>query len=606
MAVADGIYRLQNVNSGYYLNVSVGGIRTNNPVQQYSLMTDEETIIRQLWRVTYIDDGCYVIRPYHKSDMGLGIYGNDAVINIAGWNDTPSYTAGFLWDISYQSNGYVFKYNGVDSYTLQINGASISNGAAAKVSSNTNSNSCKWNLLSESAGPIGIKFYDTLGYPLSNSVTPERYITPGETKSLEMNDLQAVLYTNHPNLIVVKSYQRNIRWSASNAAAVTINATTGAVTGVESGQTSITAKVAYGSTNLSRAYEMTVLEVSNGEYFIQNREKEKYLQIDDGVEATTSGATMEQWEFEGNGKQKWSIMSLDNGYYQIISEESGYALSVPSSQTSTADVPLVQERYVGASRQQWSITKTTYGSYKIKARSSEGLTTDLVMVVGAAVSDIGNGVDIEQREYQANNSFKDEWLLAFIKCESSVVAEGQQQSEWCWVTTARMFSKHFYPSVTYTQSQAVEHIYGYAANVGGDRIAAQMAINYYISNISGASIYTVIKENVIYSEDTLVRFLDDGYVVYVSRAWVSNLNNPSNISTGHAILVSGYFVKDSDIYFLIKDPAYENSTKIMSYNMLCNGRDTLWDESGDTGIWYASIVIDTTYANNTIPYYFDR
>lgn len=148
----------------------------------------------------------------------------------------------------------------------------------------------------------------------------------------------------------------------------------------------------------------------NGTYFIKNREYGKYLQIDNDDASNdyiTSGAIMEQWAYDGGLYQKWKLVSLENGYYQILSYKSGLALSVPATQEGTEDIALIQRAYTGAYSQQWKITLTENGSYKIVPRSSD----TFVMAVGDYILNDANGVHIEQREYVFNNSYKDEWYI---------------------------------------------------------------------------------------------------------------------------------------------------------------------------------------------------
>ncbi|MBQ8039291.1 MAG: hypothetical protein IJ274_05400, partial [Lachnospiraceae bacterium] len=70
--------------------------------------------------------------------------------------------------------------------------------------------------------------------------------------------------------------------------------------------------------------------------------------------------------------------------------------------------------YLGYTRQQWKITSTESGGLRIKAKSAEGLEKDLVVTAGFTFGEIINwtdGVDVEQREYLDNDSYKDEWIF---------------------------------------------------------------------------------------------------------------------------------------------------------------------------------------------------
>ena len=86
------------------------------------------------------------------------------------------------------------------------------------------------------------------------------------------------------------------------------------------------------------------------------------------------------------------------------------------------------------------------------------------------------------------------------------------------------------------------------------------------------------------------------------------MNNISSRSEGHVILIFGYVIIDTQIWLLIKNPGpiNEGRTEMISYEKLCNGNDYIQNEKQDNWIWESSIVINTSYANNTIPYYFNQ
>ena len=156
----------------------------------------------------------------------------------------------------------------------------------------------------------------------------------------------------------------------------------------------------------------TGLNINNGTYFIRNGHLEKYVQIDDGDSNNnynTEGAILELWTGTGASFQKWIFEYLHNGYYKIISYQSGKVISVQSGYENTGNHALRQETYNGSFRQQWSITRTASHKFKIKPRSSEAYSTDWVMCCGEGIG--GNGRNVEQREYSDNAVFKDEWEL---------------------------------------------------------------------------------------------------------------------------------------------------------------------------------------------------
>ena len=147
-------------------------------------------------------------------------------------------------------------------------------------------------------------------------------------------------------------------------------------------------------------------------WFIQNRHESLYMQVDDDDEPNyiNDGGIAEIRSFNGADYQKWIFTNAGDGYYKITSKISGYAVTVPSGEESEENIDLVLKPYTGSNNQKWKITLTSYGSYKIKAKSSESITDrDLVMVVQTNIL-YSEGLNIQQRQYSDNTSYKDEWI----------------------------------------------------------------------------------------------------------------------------------------------------------------------------------------------------
>ena len=137
------------------------------------------------------------------------------------------------------------------------------------------------------------------------------------------------------------------------------------------------------------------------------------MQVDDDDEPNyiNDGGIAEIRSFNGADYQRWIFTNAGDGYYKITSKISGYAVTVPSGEESEENIDLVLKPYTGSNNQKWEITLTSYGSYKIKAKSSESITDrDLVMVVQTNIL-YSEGLNIQQRQYVDNTSYKDEWIL---------------------------------------------------------------------------------------------------------------------------------------------------------------------------------------------------
>ena len=149
-------------------------------------------------------------------------------------------------------------------------------------------------------------------------------------------------------------------------------------------------------------------------------------------------------------------------------------------------------------------------------------------------------------------------------------------------------------------------MFGEVKDEGGDTIQVQKAIDFYVSNISSVPIDTEEKNWYIYSKDNLLRFLDDGYVVLAGRGYYSDINDFNSLEFGPNILVYGYVTIGSEYRFMVRDPSplNEGSSYMMSYEKLCSGRNHQGDEEMDEGVWQSSVVVNTSYDENVLKYYF--
>ena len=410
VTVPNGVYYIKNLNSNYYLTAKYGDINNKTDVIQrmkFSTSSSLQNQLSQMWKIYYLGGGRYSIRPMHKLNMGLDVTSSNVDIWNIGRTDSlssiPSYGE---WTIERSSEGYVFKNNGLSNLTMQVSGGSVSSGATIVAGSYSTSVNAQWGLEEIDTPPSGVIIYNTS----TQGVIPSsftRAVPVGETRTLSSMQISGEAYSD-------SSIKQTIYWKSSDTSIASVNISTGEVTGKSEGEVTITAYAYVNGVRKSDTYKLVVLPIENGTYFIKNRQYGRYLQIDDNdtvSDYTTSGAIMEQWDYDGEDYQKWLLTSLDNGYYKIISVESDLALSVKSAEISSQDVALVQEAYTGAYRQQWKITRTENGSYKIKPRSSENQSNDFVMAVGDSIINDSNGVDIEQRVYTDDFTYKDEWYI---------------------------------------------------------------------------------------------------------------------------------------------------------------------------------------------------
>ena len=157
--------------------------------------------------------------------------------------------------------------------------------------------------------------------------------------------------------------------------------------------------------------------IQDGTYFIKNRQREYYVQIDDddAPNYSNNGGIMEIFPFGGANYQRWTLTNVGNGYYKITSPVSGYAITVPNGYEGHNNVNLVLTTYTGSDNQKWRIMSTTGSAVKIKAKSSNPYAEDLVMDLETkGTFQSVAGLNVRQREYVQNTSYNDEWYLEII------------------------------------------------------------------------------------------------------------------------------------------------------------------------------------------------
>ena len=409
VTIADGVYYIKNAASNYYMSVKNGGISSGTRIVQASKTTSAANGLHQLWKIKYLGSGKYSFRPMHKLNLGIDCTSASsvAVKNIGTTEDTISDVDSYArWSIYWVTDGYVFKSGERIGYALCTD--SSTNGDYIELESYTGGNEFRWSVDIVTGITNQVLLLDSQTGALVNNIT--RYVELDETVSLSAMGIT-------PSFVSAYSIDQTIDWSTDKPSVVSVNSKTGAVTGLTAGETAtITAKHTHNGVGYTKKYTVHVV-IPNGTYSLRSRVYNRYLQVDDldaSDNYSTPGATVEQWPYSNSDYQKWTLTLRDNGYYSIISKESGLALSVPSGKTGSYNVSLVQEVYHGYDRQLWKITPTDDKvGYKIKAKSAESASEDLVMSVAGddAMSSNSDGVHIEQDTYGEDPNGGDEWFI---------------------------------------------------------------------------------------------------------------------------------------------------------------------------------------------------
>lgn len=374
--IRDGVYYIKNAALNKYLRNSGGdaGVASQD--------TSSETKYRQLWKIIYISNGRYAIRPMDDTSEALtaGSSGYISVTETAVSNNMLNNN--FRWTIKRDTNGYYFQLYGANNKTLmtQANGTNI----IVYPGTYSSSASCHWSL--EEVKGVYLRDPNTMEIIPPSTV---KYIVLGEILSLSQLGID-IEPRDDPSSIPT--------WSPSNESIVAVDSN-GSVTGSALGRATITITMDINDVSYSTSYSIYVIPIPDGTYYLRNVAYNTYLQSYDETDVKLFSHNL-------GTNQRWVFTSIGEGYYSIVSEENGLALSA-SSNLMTESVGIHElEVYTGESRQQWKITITDAGNYKIKVKSSEGGDSDL-----ALVSSTGN--EAVQQIYYNNSDYCDEWIITW-------------------------------------------------------------------------------------------------------------------------------------------------------------------------------------------------
>ena len=391
-------------------------------------------------------------------------------------------------------------------------------------------------------------------------------------------------------------------------------------------------------------YEITFdlqvsLVVEEGVYYIENKEFGKYMQIDDNEEPDYDdvGAFMELWDFSGHKYQRWQLVHIINGYYKIISVQSGLALCIEKdAHVNTNDHALVQKPYEDIDRMKWKITRSDTGAYVVRPKSGESGSEDWCMCAGDQLGDISDGLNVEQQAYRNNNSYKDEWFIQSINCSTTTPLIAQKGNMWCWAACAQMLASTKHPTAANTgdstaieheQQNIVYHMFGDGAgaandydwindpqdlkNHGGIYTDVAEAAAYLVGQVGGDETFAGYATP--YGESKLLHFLLDGHAVARLYGWaffssnsLSTLEDYLSVLTtlipetgGHVtVIVGARWSEERQCYmYTIHDPEITYPLEYSYTELLYNGIRT---ENGFmVSVWFPTVVTKTGYSDQT-------
>lgn len=144
---------------------------------------------------------------------------------------------------------------------------------------------------------------------------------------------------------------------------------------------------------LAQADAVEGVEGLDGEYYIQNANSGKYLDVANS--SSENGANIQQWSFNGCNAQKFKLQSAGNGYYTILTGASGYEKCVDIADGSIENGANVSQwEYWGGDMQLFKAVKNADGTYSFLSRVSGCEQSLEVYAFGT-----DDGVNVDQWEY---------------------------------------------------------------------------------------------------------------------------------------------------------------------------------------------------------------
>lgn len=248
----DGVYYIQNASSGYCLEGKVGQTHINTQD------TAADTRIDQLWKITYLQGGQYVIRPMQNLSKALTV-NNSGYVAVADAATTDSaVTSVFRWSISYNANGYAVQQCGYSSETATpvVSGMPDSAVYAGTWSDNA---SCHWDF--EKIEGVFLRDMDTL---CTISYTAPIYVSIGQELSLE--ELQICIEAT--GNITTSS------WNSSNTYVASVDVSTGTITINNKGTAQINLAASINGVNCNTYFKV---HTADKLFFIDNYYESSFL-----------------------------------------------------------------------------------------------------------------------------------------------------------------------------------------------------------------------------------------------------------------------------------------------------------------------------------------
>lgn len=243
VTIADGVYYIRNLQNARCLtSLNSSGSSAGTFLDTYR---NEASATRafQLWKITYLSSGRYVIRPMNRLASALTVDSGGNVF-VQDLSDSSSVPNAYRWSISRNSTGYVFQHTGLQSASMKPGNAN--NVITASWASGTEFH---WSL----TVAYGVFLRDITTQRVVNSATE---ITLELVPSANLSDLN--LRTDYFGI------PSTPKWRSSNQTVAEVNQYSGDISSKNGGKTVISLEVAVNSVTYTQEFTLIVIAPLSG------------------------------------------------------------------------------------------------------------------------------------------------------------------------------------------------------------------------------------------------------------------------------------------------------------------------------------------------------
>ena len=403
--IEDGVYMFGNCdNTGMYMDTQYDSDSAGRHAQQYAYGSIENTFSRGgMFKIKQIGNtGQYTIRLMTNNLLTWGANSSDEVISESiplSDDDVPDEQTYY---IVYDFSGYmIIPYNTTKAISATANStASGSSGAPESyldlINRNTPQPSARWKMYK----------YDGMPRYGGNIILPDELIDDGgvvgNTYTITHNVWYTMLDTCDYSLTLIDDiYFSQFTYDSDNLSAT--------FTLSNFGKVECSLNASYEANNIvirdiSDTESFNAMP-SEGTYYIQNSETEKYANIENP--SIEEGVAVEQSGFSTSSYFKWNVEYVEDsgGYVRLKSVFSGIYLAVDPNNSSNI------KQYVSpGDNGLWRFELLDDYSVKIICKASESSGK----VLAVPLLNPFDGADLTQREYTDNSNCTDEWYVLNI------------------------------------------------------------------------------------------------------------------------------------------------------------------------------------------------